>query len=332
LRTAEATRAEIAIDIAARRAQIADLEAQLAQEIGEGKALREENRRLDERLSAADKRIIAIESDLNNTRQKLLMAEDEKRAQQSLLDKAGAEAARLQRKLTETEAALNAAQGRLRHLEANFAELSIERTRLAAALDEANERNEHDRANQRTRFESLQARAAASEKLLGEAREHLLARAEDIRDYDRRMSAIGLERDAMQARVTDLEADRIRRESEFKEIEQVKATLIDRTAALARAFTAKEAALERSEQTVAALNLRIESMELVQAADRLTAEQMIEELNTRLKREQIERAVADGALETARKDFTRVAREVMSLQRNQASLEAHAKPRAANAA
>src|SRR5579862_3480476 len=35
LRTAEATRAEIAIDIAARRAQIADLEAQLAQETGE---------------------------------------------------------------------------------------------------------------------------------------------------------------------------------------------------------------------------------------------------------------------------------------------------------
>ena len=208
------------------------------------------------------------------------MAEDEKRAQQSMLDKAGAEAARLSRKLTETEAALNAAQGRLRHLEANFAELSIERTRLAGALDEANERNEHERANQRTRFEALQARAAASEKLLGEAREHLLARAEEIRDYDRRMSAIALERDAMQTRVTDLEADRIRRESEFKELEQAKATLIDRTAALARAFTAKEAALERAEQMVAALNQRIESMETVQAADRLTTEQAIEELNT----------------------------------------------------
>ncbi len=45
LRTLEATKAEIAIDIAARRAQITDLEARLAQETGEGKALREENRR-----------------------------------------------------------------------------------------------------------------------------------------------------------------------------------------------------------------------------------------------------------------------------------------------
>lgn len=58
LRTLEATKAEISIDIAARRAQVADLEVRLAQETGEANALREENRRLDERLSNADKRII----------------------------------------------------------------------------------------------------------------------------------------------------------------------------------------------------------------------------------------------------------------------------------
>jgi len=332
LRTAEATRAEIAIDIAARRAQVADLEAQLAQETGENKAMREENLRLNERLDAANKRIITLESELNKSRQKLLMAEDEKRAQQVLLDKAGAEAARLSRKLAETEATLNAAQGRLRHLEANFAEISIERSRLASALDEANERNEHERANQRARFEALQARAGASEKLLGEAREHLLARAEEIRDFDRRMAATALERDSLQTKVAELDADRLRRESELKELEHAKATLIDRSAALARAYNAKEAALERAEQTIAALNQRIESMELVNAADRLTAEQTIEELKTAVKREQLERSVSDGALETARKDFARVAREVMALQRNQASLEAHAQPRAANAA
>jgi chromosome segregation ATPase len=332
LRTAEATRAEIAIDIAARRAQVADLEARLAQETGEGKALREENRRLDERLNAAGKRVIALEGDLSNTRQKLLMAEDEKRAQQNLLDKAGAEAARLSRKLAETEASLNAAQGRLRHLEANFAEISIERTRLASALDEANERNDHERANQRTRFEALQARAAASEKLLGEAREHLIARAEEIRDYDRRMGAIALERDGLSTRLADLEAETITRNSELREAGQTRSTLIDRTAALARAFTAKEAALERAEHNVTALQQQLEALENARAADRLTAEQAIEELKTALQREQLERSVSDGALETARKDFARVAREVMALQRSQASLEAAAQPRAANAA
>jgi crescentin len=332
LRTAEATRAETAIEIAARRAQIIELEAQLATETGEAKALREENQRLDERLVAADKRIIALESDLNATRQRLLMAEDEKRAQQASLDKAGAEAARLSRKLAETEASLNAAQGRLRHIEANYAELNIERARLATALEEANERSEHERANQRTRFEALQARSAASEKLLGEAREHLLARAEEIRDCDRRLSALAIERDGLQAHISDLEAERIARESELREIGQAHSTLMERSAALTRAFTAKEAALERAEETIVALSERVSALEAARAADKQIAEQAIEELSAALKREKLERAVADGALETARKDFARVAREVMSLQRNQAALEAAPQPRAANAA
>src|SRR5690242_8092270 len=178
LKSAETAKAEIAIDIAARRAQIAELECRLTQATGESKALREETQRLGERLQVSEKRAIALESELNGTRQRLAMAEDEKRAQLALLDKASAEAARLARKVTETEAALAAVQGRLRHVEADFAEASIERTRLTGALDEANERHKHEITSQRTRFDALQARAQASEKLLGEAREHLLARAE----------------------------------------------------------------------------------------------------------------------------------------------------------
>jgi crescentin len=332
LRTAETTRAEIAIEVAARKAQIAELEALLAQETGEAKALREENKRLDDRLNASDKRIIALESDINAARQRLSMAEDEKRAQQASLDKAGAEQARLSRKLAETEASLNATQGRLRHVEANYAEVNTERARLATALDEANERNEHERANQRARFEALQARAGATEKLLGEAREHLLARAEEIRDFDRRMSAMAIERDALQARISDLEAERIRRDSELREVEQAQSTLMERSAALARAYNAKESALERAEETIAALNEQLTAVEAARAADRQTAEQAIEELNAAVKREKLERAMADGALETARKDFARVAREVMALQRNQAAQEPAPQPRAANAA
>jgi crescentin len=332
LRTAEATRAEIAIDIAARRAQIADLEGQLAQEIGESKALRDETNSLDERLTAADKRIIALESDLNSARQRLLVAEDEKRTHQSLLDKASGEAARLSRKLAEMEASVNASQSRLRHVEANFAELNTERARLARALEEANERNEHERANQRTRFEALQARAGSTERLLGEARGHLLARAEELRDSDRRMRELTLERDTLRTRLADLDADRIHRDSTIEELTQQRATLLERTGALTRAFTAKEAALERAEDTIGALNERVTTLEQALSADKQTAADSNEELVAALRREKLERAVAEGALETARKDLARVMRDVMALQREQAAQEAGAQPRAANAA
>lgn len=332
LETAEATKAEIAIDIAARRAQIIDLESRLAHETGECKALRDENRRLDERLAAADKRIITLESDLNAARQRLLMAEDEKRAQQSSLDKASAEAARLARTLAETEASLNATQGRLRHVEANFAEVSNERARLVGALDDANERHGHELTSQRSRFDALQARTASTDKLLGEAREHLLARAEDIRGYDRRINDIANERDTLQSRVSDLETERLVRESELKELDQAHTTLKERSTALTRAYTAKEAALARAEDANASLNQRIAALEATLANEKQSAENTIHELNAAVQREKLERSVVEGALETGRKDFSRLMREVMALQRIQLAAEDNSRPRAANAA
>jgi chromosome segregation ATPase len=332
LRATEAAKADMAIDLAARRAQTVELEARLAHESGDAKMLREDTRRLEERLAAADKRIIALEADLNATRQRLLMAEDEKRAQQTAFEKLSAEAARLSRKLAEAETNLAAAMGRLRHVEANFAEAIGERTRLAGSLEEANERHGHELATQRMRFDTLQARAAATEKLLVETREHLVTRAEEIREYDRRVADVARERDALQSRVSELEADRLNRESQFHEVDQVRATLMERGAALTRAFAAKESALARSEENTASLQERIASLEAALTAQSQTAEQTIEELNAALRREKVERAVIEGALETGRKDFARLMREVMALQRRQRSPDDADAFQAANAA
>ena len=332
LRTTETTKAEIAIDVAARRAQIAELEQRLTQQTGDNTSLREENRRLEERLTITDKRIIALESDINAARQRLMMAEDEKRAQQTSLSKASAEAARLSRKLAEAEASLNATQGRLRHVEANFVEINTERSRLVTALDEANEHHQHELTSQRMRLEALQARATATDTLLGEAREHLLGRAEDIREYDRRFGELAMERDDLQQRISELEAERIKRESELAETGQARNTYMERSATLARAFTMKEAALGRAEDANAALNERIAQLEATLANEKQSAENTIHELNAAVQREKMERAVVEGALESGRKDFARLMREVMTLQRNQQDAELAVRPRAANAA
>lgn len=332
LRTAETTKAEIAIDIAARRSQIADLEARLTHEGGETRILREENKRLDERLATSEKRVIALEADINATRQRLMMAEDEKQAQHTSFEKASTEAAKLARKLAETEAALAAAQGRVRSVEANFAELNTERTRLAAAIDESNERHEHELSTQRMRFDTLQARSSATEKLLIEAREHLIARAEEIREYDRRNAEMVRERDALQTRIADLEGERHSRAAQHQEVEQSRNTLMERSAALARAYNTKEGALARAEETIASLNERITTLEASLLSEKQGAEQTIEELNTALRREKMQRAVVEGALETARKDFSRLMREAMALKRDQQAAEEPAPLQAANAA
>src|SRR5665811_2102745 len=161
---------------------------------------------------------------------------------------------------------------------------------------------------------------------------HLLGHAEQMLDYDRRTGDIAMERDALQARVSDLEAERINRESELKEVDHARATLIERSASLARAFTAKEATLARAEDTIAALTERLGVLETALAADKQATEQQIEDLTAAVRREKLERAVVEGALETGRKDFGRLMREVMALQRGQQAAEDTAQMQAAKAA
>ena len=181
LKTAETTKAEIAIDIAGRRAQVPPrMPAHPSDEREQGaargdptagRALAGEREARDHARVRAQRRPSAPGDGRGREAGATRFARQSERRGRA----AGAQGG-------ETEAALAAVQGRLRHIEADFAEVSIERTRLTGALDEANERHEREITSQRTRYDALQARAQASEKLLGEAREHLLARAEDLRE------------------------------------------------------------------------------------------------------------------------------------------------------
>ncbi len=238
----------------------------------------------------------------------------------------------MSRKLTETEASFNAVQGRLRHAEAAINEASIERARLVTTLDEANERHERERAGQNMRFDSLQSRAATLEKVVSDARELLLARAEQIREYERRNGEISAERNSLHERVSVLQATLIQFESKYKEADQTRSAYMDRNGALARTLTAREAALTEAKDSSASLTDRVRALEAELANEKQSAEQKITELQAALGREKVERAVVEGALQTARKDFSRAVRDVMALQQTSQAQADPTPPRAANAA
>jgi crescentin len=238
----------------------------------------------------------------------------------------------LSRKLTETEASFTAVQGRLRHAEASINEANIEHARLVTTIDEINERYERERSGQNMRFDSLQSRATTLEKVVGDARELLLARAEQIREYDRRNSEIASERDALHERVSNLQAALIEFESKYKEADQIRSSYLERNETLARAFTAKEAALTLAEDANGALNDRLRALEAVRAAEKQAVEQKIEGLDAMLRREKLARALAEGALDATRRDYAKAMREVMALQRDPPAQAEPARPRAANAA
>jgi crescentin len=331
-RALETVRGELSIDLAARRAQITELEGRLNQETAELNGLRDDAERLTSRLAVADKRGFQLENEVNSLRQKLVLTEDEKRALHASFEKTAADASRTARRLAETEAALMALQGRLRTVEGNLAEVTSDRTRLAAQLDEAGERHAGELTKQQMRYDALQARASASDRLLSEAREQLSVRGEENRVLERRLSETTLERDALATRIGTLEADVFQRDSALRETDLAKTALLERASALAKAYNTKEAEIARNAEMIKSLTDRAAHLEGELRSARESVEQEIEHLNEALRREKVERAVVEGALEAARKDFGRLMREVMALEQQKLSREALPELRSANAA
>ena len=118
--------------------------------------------------------------------------------------------------------------------------------------------------------------------------------------------------------------------SKYKEADQIRLAYVERNTTLARAFTAKEAALARAEDDSAALADRVGALEATRTSEKHAAEQKITELDAALRREKLDRAVVEGALATARRDFGKAMRDVMALTRNAAGPDEPS--RAANAA
>jgi chromosome segregation ATPase len=328
----ESAKAELTDATAGLRAQIGDLENRLTHETVESRRLREDGRRLDERLVAADRRSVQIDAELTAARQKLSLADSEKRTLQASLEKTITETARVARRLLETEHTLTATQTRLRQIEAQFAELSGERLRLASALEEANERHESEASANKSRVEALASRVAAAEKLLVEAREQLMGRADEVRKLEREVSELTLSRDTFANKLSSSDIARAEADAKIHEIEQSRAVLHDRNASLARAVQSKDQALARADEKIAALAENIAMLQAQIDANRQTYSREISDVNAALSREKVERAVAEGALEAGRKDLARVMREVMALQRRQTAQEPAPRLLSANAA
>lgn len=329
LRTAEAAKAEQAVELQNHRAAVAELDRRLKHEVAERESFREEHRRLGDRLAAADKRIVQLESESETARQRLVVAEREKATLQSSFDNASGETARLSRKIVEAENMVAAMQARMRQIEAQSGEATTERARLAQALDEERQRHQSEARATQARLEALQARAVTTEKLLDEARAALLARAEEIRAFERRMVESGLARNALESRLSEMQAAEAQRNAELNDAEQARMALNERVVALTKAIKTRETALARAEERVSMLTDRVSRLESELQANSYGAEKQIEEITAALQRERAERAIAEGALETGRRDLARLLREVATLQQGRGGA---ADPRYINAA
>lgn len=311
-RALEADKTELASEIVAARAEIANLESQLAQEAANGRALSEANQILLDHANAADKRIVELQSDGAQAREKLLLVENDKRSLQTALDQTLAETSRLSRRLTESENALTAARARLEQMDISLAAAENERATLATARDEANERHQSETYALNLRLEALRSRAATAEQLLAEVRQTIVARTEDIRGLERKVVEANIARTNTEKTIERLTTARDALDGKSRDLEQGRAALLDRSSNLAEALKARETSHAHAEQKIKVLTDRIAEMEAEANAYRAKAERRIDELSASLQRERVELAVAQGALETTRRDYMRLQRDILA--------------------
>lgn len=310
----ESTRIELLDGISARAVQISELERQLAQETSQRRSLGEARRTAQDQLDAAEKRIVELEGELAAAREKLALLEDEKRSLQAGIDQALNETARLTRRLTESENTLTATRAQLGKVESSFAEAYTERGRLSSALDESKEQHQAERNSLNMRLDALVSRAATAERLLAEARQNLLARTEEVRAFDRKSVEATISRNNAEKRLAQIEASHEQRERQIKDLEQARVALTERNNAMTKTLKARETALARADEKIAALTERNGHLEADVQVSRTNIEKRVEDLNSALQRERMERAVVEGALEAARKDNSRLQSEVGALR------------------
>ena len=165
-----------------------------------------------------------------------------------------------------------------------------------------------------SRLESLQARGTLTDKLLEEARQALIARAEEMRTFDRRVADASTTNDTLAERLSRLEALLADRELQIRDLELARALLTDEANKLIHAATAREGIYQNTQQNIREKNDLVELLEEQIAAAHGAHEMQIDGLQAQLQREQLERSMAEGALETARKDVSRLQQEVGTLR------------------
>jgi crescentin len=340
VRSLESHRNDINSQIAAQNAQISELERQVAQETTQRRTLSENKRTLTDHLEAAEKRNATLEGDLAAARERVALLENEQQTTKLSLDQALEEIARISRRLTESENTLTTTRTQLARVEGNFAETHAERSRLATALDEAKEAHQTERNALNMRLDALQSRASTAERLLAETRQNLVSRTEEVRTFDRKAVEATIAKNNADKRLAQIESTHEARERQIKDLEQSRATLVERTNALTKTLKTREAALARAEDRNQSLTERAARLEADIQVSRTNIEKRVEDLNSSLQRERMERAVVEGALEAARKDNSRLQSEVAALRaalRRGAPLDAAVaeespKPRMAKAA
>jgi chromosome segregation ATPase len=305
-RELEDERAELRRDLTAARGSIATMTKQLGEETTKVRTLGEEKVLLVQRTDTADQRITALESELAQARERISLLENDKEALQGGLDKTLTESARLSLELKETATALSHTRGRLEQTESSLAAAQAERDKLTAALDEANERRQSEIYALELKLDGMRSRSETAEQMLASTRQSLIARSEALRAAEARLFDANIARNEAETKAEHFASVGDTQSRQIETLDNDTMELSERCRTLMEAQAASETAIADAREQIASLTAQLEQVQSEALAYRAKAEEDFVQMNATIEHERCERTFAESALESIRKDYSRL--------------------------
>ena len=312
-RQAEVTRLNASFNSA--RAEASELRALLDQASKQLTLTKDDNGGLHTRLDEAEARRQEAEAKAVSLAQTLAMIEAERGALERRAETQTTETARLGRAVAELEGRLSAEQTRSRTFEAAVQAAEAASARLTQAMEEqaANTKVHLETADMR--LETAQARASRLEAENADLNGRIQEATAKDRVTSRELTDTRQWLDRSEERVKGLETDLTAARQELLAAEAARSAAVDRGERLTETLNGRQTDIIRLDDQSTSLQHRIASLEDELNSERASGAERARALSEVIERERSEHSIAQGALDSVRKDRARLHLELLKRTR-----------------
>ena len=302
-------------------AQHADMQRQNFNDAEKMQEISRELANASTELQRADALIVALQGDAAAQRDRATLAEEDARALHVSLSETRQSAAKLGRSFEEAAMGLDTARKRIVDLESALATEKSEHSKFHALWQQESDGRRSDVSTMQIKIEAQISRIEASDRLLAAARNQFHVKVEELRKEERRSQEIAVSLDALEqkARVLDVQNSEMR--AKLGESEKSRDSSLERAEQHLKTIMAKENAIHQGERKLQMLTDRFAADSQRFDSQRDQYERRIQKLTEMLEKEKLDRSLAQGALDSARKDRTRPAPQQNSPAEQSAAAE-----------
>jgi crescentin len=307
----ESAKLEQSQEITASRSKLLEFERQLLHALEYQRSLESDQQTARDMIVTKDAQITQFDADITRLNETIAMLEGDNANLTDTLSGRIDDFNRTSRRLTEVENDLEATRNRLNHTRTLLNETKNERKALADQVDEINAQFQAEKISLTMKIDAMQSRITLGERLLTEARNSLIARTDELRTAERRILENNVSVSGFEQRLAKQKATIDGLERQVRELEQSRVTLIERANSLTKNLKARDTALAKLDDRIPVLMGRIDQLETMAESNRATYQSRVDELTAALESERMGRAVAEGALEMARRERGALQRELV---------------------